>query len=220
VMIETELHKRPNISVNEWEIELLRALSGGRDAAIEHLGSISEHVRVKIVNSADPSETESMFHEGLRRLVGRWQWRPIANLRETAMMLDLLYEFIPPGGGTKTIELLREWPPGDAELDDGAASKTDVRLLALDVLSKYFLMPKDRSSERRAYATLLHDFVMRQQYTAHALARLLEIHSVTTKEMRVVLENRSLVADVVHEIVEFQSVTAVQREELDQERQD
>ena len=166
--------ERAVLRAEDWKLALQRAFDGKRNAALDRLGSLDELIRVDIANSADASVSTVELHKALDEILPTWNWRPTAQLRMTAMILDVLRAFQPRLGGPKTVELLHRWRSGSSILEVYPGRSVNVRLLALRVLESDYPTPLDNSREWDAYIRLLYELLARTEQPAYLFTRLRE----------------------------------------------
>lgn len=156
----------------DWKLELQYAFDGKRAAAIDRLGSLDEHLRVKIANSSDASQSRVELDEALEEILPGWRWQPATELYQTAMMLHVIRGFRPKRGGPKTVELVRSWGNAPSILEIYPGRTIDVRDLALKVLESYYSTARDESREWEVYTDLLYQLLRDKWHGAYALIRL------------------------------------------------
>jgi hypothetical protein len=183
---------RTRLLVKDWKLELQRAFDGQRAATIDRLGGLDEHLRVKIANSADASESRVELQDALDEMLVNWRWQPETELEATGMMLDVIRAFQPARGGVKTLELVRAWPARAPLLEVYPGRTIDVRNLALRVLEKYYAAPQDNSREWNRYTDVLFELLGDENLGAYALMRLRALDAPALhKRTKAVLESDS-----------------------------
>jgi hypothetical protein len=172
-------------SAREWEIDLLHATSGGRDADLRHLGSLDEYAEVQIANSSDATIARISFKDGLERLVEGWQPDPLGKPVKTFRMLELIFAYAPQGGFEKALSILNRWPdrtlrtriPFTAERD------ADLYLESLRALEKYLpATPLKETTAYRLYVATLKEQINRPLYAAYAAARLMALGELRLRD--------------------------------------
>jgi hypothetical protein len=162
-------------SVDECSAEIVRTLRGVRDAELRHLGTIDEHVRVLVANSADPILTRLNFEYAIERRVQLWQPNPVSEPLPTLHMLDLLRAWTPAGGFEKTFYLITRWNGAvlECSLPFARDRIADLRMRALRVLERYFsVTPHKENASWAAYLDYLNQLLRDPRYRLYAARRL------------------------------------------------
>jgi hypothetical protein len=162
----------------DWEVELLHATIGGRDADLRHLGSLDEYVEVHIANSSNTVAARITFTDAVERLIDGWQPDPLAKPVQTFRMLELIFAYAPRGGFEKALSILNRWPERRMvmRIPFTAGGEADLYLEALRALEKYFpATPHRETAAYQVYVATLKAQISRTAYATYAAERLMAL---------------------------------------------
>jgi hypothetical protein len=170
-----ELRRSP--TVEAWEVELRRILSGDRAYLLVHHGSADGLVASIVTQSDDPVTSTVRMAEALDRVARELTWNE-HSLDAVGLLLELIAAYRPPSGLPALLGALRD-RGGVGRKPWLSFSDTDTRLTlkALTALNEYFPAPPydDHSPAFRAYVEVLIDQLRHQDRAGVALVRLLEL---------------------------------------------
>lgn len=170
-------------TVEEWEMEIERAVAGYRDADLRYLGSVDEYVNVAIANSIDPLAARVSFRHALDRVMQSWHPNPVTEWMRTYHLLELLRAWTPAQGSDKTLDLMTRWSAAlDREQEQARDRAVDLRKRALSVLERYFPRPQPANPVFAEYVTLLKSHLQRERFRVYAARRLRDLGVVRTSD--------------------------------------
>jgi hypothetical protein len=174
------MEKTPQ-TVGEWHALLERAVSDKVVPSLDRVGGIEQFVKAVTRSAEDISGASVMRDIALDDLLSRVTLTAVQP-RRTVHYLDLTGAFKPKAGFMPVADFLRRHLRISVLLREGVLI-TDLRLRALQILEAYYPTPPlDETTAYAMYVDLLKQFAALTTYSGYALARLLELHSVTLRD--------------------------------------
>ena len=166
------------VTLEDWRLEVRRAVGGERDGDISILGGIGEYFDVQVANSDDAAVAAIHLHDAIEYWLQYWHPQPVSQDSETVHGLNLLHWFTPPGGIEKALQILAEWPSDriDAVNPVPPPDIIDLHMRALEILEQYYAVPPSRVTPAyTTYLEILDAQLDLPEYRTHALARLFSL---------------------------------------------
>lgn len=188
-------------TVAEWRALLDRAVSDKVVPSLDRVGGIEQFVKAVTRSAEDMSGARVMRDIALDDLFSRVTLTSAAP-RRTVLYLDLAAAFKPKSGLMLVADFLRRHLRVPVSIREGVLI-TDLRLRALQVLEAYYPTPPlDEISAYAMYIDLLNQYATLTTYSGYALARLLELHSVTLRDPIAKVAVRSADAEALGDLVQ------------------